>query len=1411
MLDTDDLNALTQARQNAPTTAAITVGNVPQDNTILPIGDPAKLLPRARASTWSRERRAADRLLSRLLDMRTDSDDVSAVLNVDRDFLRVQIATARQWLKGLATGNLPANLSSHHLTRHPRLWDVSRAMATAVREGATISRIAAQAWHELDPETVELCELPSAFRAALLVEIAERTVVLVANSGPSNPMANYNRLTLLLDTLHTAERLKWASIVESISPIDEIYGLDPTREYSSLPSSTRALYRQATSRMSRAFSVSETQVAREAVRLAVKDHMHLGCVLLGRELGPWLASKVSAPNKGRQFQPLRRAGAYLILQAVSLVLTVLTAYLLTDDLAPPPQWELGLLVLIASISSTWIVNVTYQRLTPARQLASLDFSSGIPQDARTVVAVPLILSGVADIPAAMKKLEELYLCGRDHQLCYLLLTDLKDAAAQDVDDEISVERAIADSVTELNAKYRPCEPFGVLHRRRVWSASQGRWMGLERKRGKLKDLNRYILGDPDTGFSLAAGSAARIHGARYVVTLDSDTVVEQGTVRRLCEIIHHPANRPRIDAKGQDLGYGIVQPTVVTLQAAEQYSWFEGITNPASGIDPYSDTQADLYFNLFDEGSFIGKGIYDVAWVDSRASKHLPSDCILSHDQLEGALARCCVASKVNVFERAPADYREDAERRMRWIRGDWQNLMLLLSRRCLTLGDGERRAHISIPAVWKLVDNARRSLVPVACMALLGAALVRNHPSDWRLLLISLGLAATPSTSRAIRWTWDQAKRRSDAINPAPTSQKIALFILSVGFRLATLPFEFVRVVQEIAATAWRVWVSRRNLLQWQPYGSHVQAAKPHLASQSAFYRYMGTGSVLGITLAVMAMSWVGCAFAVLWATAPWMACILSTKRQRVGQRISRKSRDYLYDLGRRTWSFFEDHVNAQTHWLPPDHVRVDNKDLLELAAVRTSSTNIGLGLLAPVAACDLGYISIAEMVDRLDRSLQSARRLARYRGHLFNWYVLADLKPAEPLYVSTVDSGNFRASVVTLRQALKEFELRADDINQLCRGLASTVRVFVATVDGLAVREVVAIERLTSVLEERAGDSSFLDDILEHLVSLVRAAGAAQRVHGNLIPARWADKVEEAAARIVGIQPGNASCLPQKVADLTSICDELLACDETFGYVREEGLFSIGLSPVHGRLDEACYDMLASEARLGIYLAIANGGVPASAWWNLSRAWSSWRGGSSLLSWSGSMFEYFMPELLLPTIPKSLLAVTLERVVRAQKGYAKRRGLPWGISEAGLCDRDANGDYQYSALGLPALGLQRDLGTRDVVAPYATALALAVDVEGAVANFQALEHLGALGQRGFYESVDFGGNDTGPRIGHVVFEYMAHHQGMSILAMANVLCQRPMQRRFQKDPCVGASTAMLNERVPDWALLAKRSTRPA
>ncbi|ANF56832.1 GH36-type glycosyl hydrolase domain-containing protein [Halotalea alkalilenta] len=1091
-----------------------------------------------------------------------------------------------------------------------------------------------------------------------------------------------------------------------------------------------------------------------------------------------------------------------------------------------PAWWLpfALLGLLpASEVATAVVNRAVASGLAHRALPELELKDGIPPQLRTLVAVPTLLTTSTDLLEQIGRLEVHHLASAGGELYYALLVDGTDADRETLEDESIILATAVDEIRRLNLRHGPGPSgsrFLLLRRRRIFNPSEQRWMGWERKRGKLHELNRLLRGATDTSFVLDAANDERLpSGVRFVITLDVDTRLPRDAAQRLIGKMAHPLNRARFSQDQQRIerGYAILQPRVTPeLTDASQGSIYQRVFSAPGGMDPYASAISDVYQDLFGEGSFIGKGIYDVDAVEAALHGRVPDNTLLSHDLFEGIFARAGIASDIELVEAFPSRYDVDAKRQHRWIRGDWQLLPWAFGRGLAPIGR------------WKMLDNLRRSLIAPMMLACLGLSWLLPLPAAalgvaWLLAAIMIPIAL-PSLS---------------AVMPPRTAVSVRHHLTILGGELGFAALRAVlsailladrawRAVDAIVRTLIRLFVTHSHLLEWTTSAHTQSRARPNLVEQ---YRQMAGGAALGLSITVVALAWtpsswpLALPFLLGWLIAPaaaWWASRTPARRREL--EVSALVRRDLRRIARRTWRYFETFVTAESHNLPPDNFQQMPKAVV---AHRTSPTNIGLYLLSAVTARDYGWSGTLETIERVEKTFDTLHGLARHRGHLFNWYETRTLAPLAPAYVSTVDSGNLAGHLIALANACTEWhrpvspvEIRhaLEDALALARTSLSAQVTANHGAEEIDDRESelrsAAEARLVAALDAFELDLGQLraDDQTPWPLLAQRADSACEAAHrlaaygddGAAEDVRfW---VEALRRRLIERERDRHHCSdPPKALErrLGRLADTArafaLEMDFAFLFDTERELFSIGYSVASDELDPSRYDLLASEARLASLFAIAKGDAPTRHWFRLGRRAIPIGGGVALISWSGSMFEYLMPSLVLRDSLGSLLEQSNRWMVSRQAQYGHAHGVPWGISESAYNARDIEFTYQYSNFGVPSLGLNRGLSDNLVIAPYATGLATMVDPRGAHRNYQRLAALGALGRYGFFEALDFTRTRVpeGEKVA-IVGSFMAHHQGMTIVAIANALDGGRMRDRFHREPMIQATELLLQERVP-------------
>jgi len=1239
-----------------------------------------------------------------------------------------------------------------------------------------------------------------------------------AQSQAADQVAVGNSIT----SLRTLDAIDWREFVEGLSVVDKVLREDPAGAYAQMEFATRDRYRHVVEQLAARGKYEERAVASQAIALAAAEpegrERHVGYFLIDRghrALALALAERPPHPEIRRSVARGISMVAYLgLIAAITLAAAGLVAGMMWSHLH---RWEwlvawAGVVAICASQLSISLVHWAATLAIKPEPLPRLDFSSGIPEEHKTLVAVPVILTSVEAIDHLVELLEVRFLANRDPHLAFALIGDYRDAASEHLPDDAELLAHASAAIEALNAKYAdPAHTGGffLLQRARRYQARDRVWMGWERKRGKLEDLNALLRGEPER-FAAIVGPLARLAQTRYVLVLDADTELPRDAARELVGAMAHPLNRPVIDPKRGRVthGYAILQPRVGIALGSAHRTRFAKLFAGEPGIDPYTRAVSDVYQDLFAEGSFIGKGIYDVDAVKSVLGGVLPDNRVLSHDLLEGAYGRAGLVSDVLVFEDFPSTYLVDASRRARWIRGDWQ-----IARWLWWHVPSPRRPRnpISWLSRWKILDNLRRSVVPIAIVALL--ALGWTLPgAAWLALGLAIAMAVAPPVLAAFTDLERRPKEVAPAEHARVVRRNLGHSLVREGFSLACAPAEALLSITAIARVALRLWITKKKLLEWR---TAAEAERLQRTGLVATYATMWIAPAAAIAVAVqLALGhvdarWLAAPVAALWALAP--AFVWWASRPVVYERaeLERDDRAFLRRLARRTWRFFTTYVGAEDHDLPPDNFQEDPPVGV---AHRTSPTNIGLALLANLAARDFGYASISSVIARTERTFATLDQLERFRGHFLNWYDTRTLEPLRPMYVSTVDSGNLAGHLLVLAEGLRGLAREPVFGRQQLEGLVDTLDLLEEV--GVPATELATLRELTKLSVRN------VDEARDAITRIAAAAKVVASKPDLGDKAAWRAELQrqadELAAELAELVPVGETAMPtlaqlaarevESAMERVTLLDRLALHAEDLGdfeydflYDTNRHLFSIGYSVTDHRLDNSFYDLLASEARLASFVAIAQNKIPQEHWFHLGRRVTSQAGQPTLLSWSGSMFEYLMPLLVMPTYEDTLLDATYRAAVERQIEYGDERKVPWGMSESGYNKTDAQLNYQYRAFGVPGLGFKRGLASDLVIAPYATAMALMVAPEKSARNLERLANEHQLGPFGFYEAIDYTQARLPPgKACATVKSYMAHHQGMAFLALAYTLLDRPMQRRFFANPALRATDLVLHERVP-------------
>ncbi len=1363
-----------------------------------------------------------------------------------------------------------------------------------------------RAYQEVSPLTIaELWALPTMLRATVLEELLralrelnvpvqrdDRRILHTDWLGLS-PGAGVERSIRALRVLDTID---WKAFFAKVNRVESILRTDPADVYARMDFETCDSYRKVIETIAWGAGRTEEEVADIAVSLA-REHTlderrgHVGYYLIaaGRSV---LEERMGYRPRG--LERVRRMArtwptvSYLLPLALLTAVPVLAlAWCLANG---SERGNAHLLSIAASVAAAIVpasavamtlIQSVFAWLLPPATLPKLDFTKGLPRDMATMVVIPTLLGRADDVGGMLRDIELHYLSNPDPQFQFALLTDDVDAKApRDADGESRLLDSASRGIEALNAKHGKSGhgPFHLLHRDLRWNPAEERFMGWERKRGKIEELNRLLRGDTQTSFSLHVGEPEGLLGIRFVITLDSDTQLPMGSAHRLVGLLAHPLNRAVFEERTECViaGYTIVQPGVEISPSSSRPSPFSRIYTGDVGFDIYTHASSDLYQDLFGSGIYVGKGIYDVDAFMRSVNGCAPENALVSHDLFEGIHGRTALASDIRLFEGFPPDYATYAMRLHRWVRGDWQLLSWLFPRVPSEKGSSRKNRLAPIDR-WKIADNLRRSLTSPSLLVLLVVGwiwLPANAPL-WTLGVLGILLAP---------------------MLPALVSRRRAhLAHLERGaLAIAFLPFEASIVIDAIVRALVRKTITRKRLLQWTSAADAafgIAARSP----RAMFWQTMIASPLLAVSVAEL-VAWqrpsslvAASPLLVLWFFAAEIARFISTPVRSRAEHVTESERRKLRLLARRTWRFFDAFAGPTDQWLPVDNYQEAPREQI---AHRTSPTNIGLTLLATLSAYDFGYLGPSELSLRVRRVFDSLTRMTHYQGHLFNWYDTRSLQPLLPRYVSTVDSGNLAGCLLALKQGctemavapvvraeawdglgdsidllgeaveafptgsvdslrsvivrMRQLSLYARDnlhdayptlrtlANEVASELDRELLVFVATgahrhevdrlralrtsIDGLhrqlqqMRRELDALVPWLALQDEAAlhGIALPVSPRLDELAALSRdlrlvleAKEAKRRQDGTRSPEMddSAERLEE-AFRIAEVS--GAALANEIVALAARADDEVRAMDFKLLYDSERRLFHIGYNATIDQVDANYYDLLASEARLASYVAIINSDVPQAHWYALGRPLTLVAGSPALLSWGGTMFEYLMPCLLMRSQPGTLLARTSVLAVEAQVAYGRRKREPWGVSESAYGRVDSDQTYQYRSFGVPGLGLRRGLTEDRVVTPYASLLALSIRPCAVIENVRALEAVGMMGTYGLFEALDSTPErdmavrtEGQPLI--IVRSYMAHHQGMLLVALGNFLNGRTMVDRFHSDARVKTGEMLLNEHAPE------------
>ena len=1322
---------------------------------------------------------------------------------------------------------------------------------------------------------VELSALATMLKLVLLEEIADRGSRVMRSSAASL------NLGVCIRGLRDIGQTSWKDVIEPLILFDKILREDPAGAYSAMEYESREFCRLELVKVADYSDCTEVEVAKRVVSLAREAQQevhsdprvalrrsHVGYYLVAEGTGLLYERVGYRPPFGRRvvFWLRKHPDEFYLPGIQVLTFAVLSAIvlMLTNTFTPPGLILLSMFLLFLPCSQTAVQLMNYltTAVLRARILPKLNLSGGVSAENLTLVAIPCLLLNKDQVTRLVDDLEVRFLGNHDPNIHFALLTDLPDSTEPPQEGDPLVDFC-SQLVTDLNRKYAEQQTgtFLMLHRHRVYNPRERVWMGWERKRGKLLDLNKLLRGQYDS-FPVKIGDLTILSRIRFVITLDADTELPRGSAHRMIGAMAHPLNQAIIDPEKNIVvaGYGILQPRVgVSVQSAST-SRLASLYSGETGFDIYTRAVSDVYQDLYGEGIFTGKGIYEVDTVHRVLDRRFPRNALLSHDLIEGAYARAGLASDIEIIEDYPSHYSAYNRRKHRWLRGDWQITSWLASRVPDESGHLVQNP-MSLVSQWKILDNLRRSLVePATCLLfVLGWLMLPGKPQYWTLAVT--GILFVPS--------WFQflfGLMRAVVENKTSTARDAWDTLLTANANvLLTLIFlahQTLISLDAVVRTLIRRLVTRQRLLEWET-AAEAEIGKQRRTPVDIYLNWM---PVLALGLGILV--WLGRPKAftaavpilLLWAGSKLVALWLNSPPSSLRHEASDKDEAFLRRAALRTWRYFAEFSTEEHNWLIPDNVQEHPASV----AARFSPTNLGFLFNARQVACEFGFLTLPEFATQTLNTLATVSKLKRFHGHVLNWYDTRTLEPLPPQFASSADSGNLVASFWTLEQGCLDLLRRPLFEKQLADGLVDHLRTL-ADLRAFSRRR---LKEFEAKMRKKSWLQRLLDPPDEQLLTL--PAETAKSKHESdvrwftvqsrlrlrsirrsvqlyspwLLPEffpLWRDSsvkltfaaqtfalqrlpefIDELSSRLeAAIQNSNGSAqrgtlltrlramLPEARTHVLRLIEDLHNIAQTAATLADEmdfrvflqprrKLLSIGFDIQNGQLHSASYDLLASESRTAAFVAIAKEEVPQETWFLLGRTHTLENRRPVLLSWTGTMFEYLMPALWMRTYPNTLLERSRAAVVRVQQAYAAGKQVPWGISECAYFKTDQAGNYQYQAFGVPQLALHKPEHKRLVISPYSTFLALHVDPAGSLENLRQMSREGWFGSYGFYESADY--NTARRRLwGHryeLVRCWMAHHQGMILLSIANFLNEGVVQRWFHSNRRVQATELLLHEK---------------
>ncbi|SFC75903.1 GH36-type glycosyl hydrolase domain-containing protein [Clostridium uliginosum] len=1287
-----------------------------------------------------------------------------------------------------------------------------------------------------------------------------------------------------ITSIRKIEGISWREFFENTCLVDRILREDPENVYGNMDFESKDYYRHKLENIARIINRNEINVAHNVLELAIKNKndnkepykCHVGYYLIDNGIS-------ELEGYHNNVNHVISEGTYLAINILGTLL-ISALFLFISSLGgmkyTKAEYIISFLVIIIPINeiiiglTNWIVSKTVQiRLVP-----KMNFSEGIPDDCKTIVVIPAIVNCKEKVKSLMERLEVAYCGNKDKNIYFALLSDFQDSNSEVEENDKEIIKCGIECARKLNNKYFKDNykstnneaRFFFFSRKRIYNKKQNVFMGKERKRGKLMEFMSLIRGKTDHTYNVLSSQIKILKDVKYLITLDEDTFMPRESTFKLIGAMNHVLNVPYVNDNKVLRGYGVMQPKVSISLESKNQTYFSNVFAGEGGVDGYSIAYSDTYQDLFGQGSFTGKGIIDIDEFYNILHMSIKDDRILSHDLIEGALTRCALVSQVEFIDGYPAFYESSCRRLHRWVRGDWQLIGWLFSEKISSLNK------------WKIFDNLRRSLLaPNLVIALILSLTILNGRSQIALLCF---LALMNSLVFTV--TDFVVTPKNKLMGTFKSFEQILLI-------LTFIPYQAFLMMNAIIITLFRLCISKRNLLEWQ---SSDSVEKKYSNSFKAYLKRMWIAPIMGLVVVYLSIyNSIGVivysiVVAALWIVSPYVAYYISRNIPKNKMTLDDEENVYLRKISRRIYAYYEDFVNEENNYLAPDNYQ---EKPFKGIAHRTSPTNIGMGLVSNVVAYDLGYITMMEFIDKTEMILNSIKDLQMVHGHYLNWYDTKTKAPLWPRYVSTVDSGNLLGDLWVLKQAIKELKdkevirvnevMSLRDIYNIIEKEEPSIEVIFDSklnigeykdalnkisvkIQGFTQCEQSSIDNKNKAcVQEKENKESnywshklfeevnkklkyynYIFNGLEKLYSKEFFEGVpsiSELIHKcEEYKSEFGDNFSNTMEKKIDNFKIYARKIDNIIKDINMISEEM---DFRFLYDKNRQLFFIGYNVEEDSLGNSYYDLLASESRIASFIAVAKNDVPTSHWFKLGRSMTNAFHTHSLVSWSGTMFEYFMPSLIMKNYPKTLLSQTYKSVIKAQKSFSKQKKTPWGISESAFYEFDVNENYQYKAFGIPGIGLKRGLEDEIVISPYSTLMTLPFSKKSGIKNLRKLEAIGCLGTYGFIEAIDYtkaredkyvikntiddNNEDNYLNDNHIVenmtddknikdsnnaqivdsvysdgvkpnkiMTYMVHHLGMSLMALDNVLLDDILVNRFHSLPEVKATELLLKEKIP-------------